>query len=45
MCDFGTKTGLVGQELFHRGFENIFGIDKEQHMLDAATKKHVYHGL
>jgi len=43
--DAGCGTGLVGEELCSRGFENIVGIDYSQPMLDEAAQKNIYQSL
>ena len=40
VCDFGTGTGLVGDELFRKGgFKNVVGIDASVEMMAIAKKK------
>ena len=39
ICDLGCGTGLVGDELYQKGFRNITGVDLSQGMLNQAAKK------
>lgn len=40
VCDMGTGTGLVGDELFRKGgFKNITGVDASVEMMAIAEKK------
>jgi ubiquinone/menaquinone biosynthesis C-methylase UbiE len=39
ICDMGCGTGLVGEEMYNKGFRNIIGIDLSQGMLTEASKK------
>ena len=45
ILDAGCGTGLVGEILFEKNFNNIFGIDFSQTMLDKALEKNVYQSL
>ena len=45
ILDAGCGTGLVGEILFEKNFNNIFGIDFSQPMLDQALEKNVYQSL
>ena len=45
ILDAGCGTGLVGEILHERKFNNIVGIDFSQTMLDQALKKNVYQSL
>ena len=45
ILDAGCGTGLVGEILHERKFNNIVGIDFSQTMLDQALKKKVYQSL
>ena len=45
ILDAGCGTGLVGEILHERKFNNIVGIDFSQTMLDKALKKKVYQSL
>ena len=45
ILDAGCGTGLVGEILHERKFNNIVGIDFSQTMLDKALKKKVYKSL
>ena len=40
VCDMGTGTGLVGDELFRKGgFKNVVGVDASVEMMAIAEKK------
>jgi len=45
ILDAGCGTGLVGEILFEKNFNNIVGIDFSQPMLDQALEKNVYQSL
>ena len=45
ILDAGCGTGLVGEILFEKNFNNIIGIDFSQPMLDQALEKNVYQSL
>ena len=42
ILDAGAGTGLVGQLLHERGYENLVAIDLSLGMLEAAREKHAY---
>ena len=42
IVDFGCGTGLMGIELKKRGFNNIYGLDGSQDMLNIAKEKGIY---
>ena len=41
IVDFGCGTGLMGIELKKRGFNNIYGLDGSQDMLNIAKEKNM----
>jgi len=45
ILDAGCGTGLVGEILHEKNFNNIVGIDFSQPMLDQALEKNVYQSL
>ena len=45
ILDIGCGTGLVAEELAHRGFTAIDGLDASSRMLDKARSKGVYRNL
>ena len=45
VMDIGCGTGLVGKELFARGFRTIDGLDYSPGMLEEADKKGIYGNL
>ncbi|MFT5509377.1 MAG: putative TPR repeat methyltransferase [Hyphomicrobiaceae bacterium] len=45
ILDLGCGTGLVGVELFKRGFNRFDGLDVSQGMLDVARSKQIYGDL
>ena len=45
ILDLGCGTGLVGKELFERGFSKLDGLDISTNMLDVARRKGGYKNL
>ena len=45
ILDAGCGTGLVGEILYEKKFNNIVGVDFSQPMLDQALEKNVYQSL
>ena len=45
ILDLGCGTGLVGQHLNERGFENVSGVDVSGKMLEEAAAKNAYKSL
>lgn len=45
ILDAGAGTGLGGEYVSHNGYNNLFGIDMSQGMLDEAEHKGIYHRL
>jgi len=45
ILDAGCGTGLVGEILHEKKFNNIVGVDFSQPMLDQALEKNVYQSL
>ena len=45
IIDIGCGTGLSGQEIILKGFNNIDGSDFSKKMLDKAKLKNIYRGL
>ncbi|MBA7632123.1 hypothetical protein ES703_39665 [subsurface metagenome] len=45
ILDAGAGTGLGGKYLHHNGYNNLFGIDMSQGMLDEAKRKGIYQKL
>ncbi|XP_063970668.1 methyltransferase-like protein 27 [Lytechinus pictus] len=45
ILDVGCGTGLVGEELFREGYQNIHGVDMSAGMLKMCKKKNVYSKL
>jgi predicted TPR repeat methyltransferase len=42
ILDAGCGTGLVGEELFKRGYTRLYALDYSQAMLDEAAQKAIY---
>jgi len=45
ILDAGAGTGLVGQQLYQRGYSNLEAMDLSAGMLEEARKKNVYRSL
>ncbi|MFT5502533.1 MAG: putative TPR repeat methyltransferase [Gammaproteobacteria bacterium] len=45
ILDYGCGTGLVGEQLYNKGFPFIDGLDISSGMLDIAASKNVYRKL
>jgi SAM-dependent methyltransferase len=45
VIDVGCGTGLVGKEIFKRGFKHLYGCDISSRMLTIAKEKRIYQNL